>query len=232
MSSTEAEPIFIRATSKRNGITTLIIGITGLLLSALWLSVAPEWLFLAGVFLTSASIVTLLIGWFKLREPDHSIEISPAAVVYHHRLGNWRLDWDNIQRIDCPRVARGLEQVELEAIGFRLKSYDPFLRSVSPRLATHILMEQRPLLMQNPDTNCSTGACYGHEMFDDKHFQLADGEVLSGVKAMLANRMTHLRERLGYDVFISSADLDREPLEFVSLMRQCQQTRHQVLGTT
>ena len=225
MSSNNAAPIFIKATSKRNGFTTLLLGVSGLLISTLWLSFAPDWLFLAGIFLTSASLVTMLVGWFKLREPDHSIEISPSRILYHHRRGNWEIYWDNIQRIDCPRIQQGMEQVELEAVGFRLKSYAPFMHRVSPRLATHLLMEQRPLLIHSHDKNCATGNCFNQEMFDDKQYVLEDGKTLTGVKAMLANRMSHLRQRLGYDIYISAADLDRSPMEFVHFMRQCQQTR-------
>lgn len=227
MSSEASQPIYIRANSKRNGITSIIIGVIGVLLSMLWFAVMPDWLFLAGIFLTSASIVALLIGYFKLREPEHSIEISTDAIRYHHRLGNWYIDWDNVQRVDCPRVRRGIEHVDLETIGFRIKDYGPFLKTVSPRLATHLLMEQRPLLFQNKEENCPSGSCYEQSMFDDKHFTLPDGEVYTGIKAMLANRMTQLRERLGFDVFVSSSELDRSPGEFVSLMRDCQQARLQ-----
>lgn len=225
MSSSDTAPIYVKAISKRNGFTTLAIGAAGLLLSVLWLTLAPPWLFLAGIFLTSASLVTMLVGWFKLREPDHSIEISPSQILYHHRRGNWSIEWDNVQRIDCPRVQQGLDQVELEAVGLRLKAYAPFLKTVSPRLATHLLMEQRPLLLHNLPQNCDSGNCFNHEMFDDKAYVLEDGEVLTGIKAMLANRMTQLRERLGYDVYISASDLDRSPTEFVTFIRQCQQTR-------
>lgn len=225
MSSGESAPIYIKAMSKRNGFTTLLIGMVGLLLSVMWLTLAPDWLFLAGIFLTSASLVTLLIGWFKLRDPDHSIEISPSRILYHHRRGNWEIFWDNIQRIDCPRVSQGLEQVELDAVGIRLKSYAPFLHRVSPRLATHLLMEQRPLLIHSHDKNCRTGDCFNQEMFNDRHYTLEDGHVLTGIKAMLANRMSQLRTQLGYDIYISGADLDRSPMEFVHFLRQCQQTR-------
>lgn len=225
MSSGESAPIYIKAMSKRNGFTTLLIGMVGLLLSVMWLTLAPDWLFLAGIFLTSASLVTLLIGWFKLRDPDHSIEISPSRILYHHRRGNWEIFWDNIQRIDCPRVSQGLDQVELDAVGIRLKSYAPFLQRVSPRLATHLLMEQRPLLIHSHDKNCRTGDCFNQEMFNDRHYTLEDGHVLTGIKAMLANRMSQLRTQLGYDIYISGADLDRSPMEFVHFLRQCQQTR-------
>ncbi|MBU3020780.1 DUF2982 domain-containing protein [Aestuariibacter sp. A3R04] len=220
-----AAPILVRATSKSNGITACVLGGSGLLLSAFWLKYMPEWLFLAGIFLTSASIVSLLIGWFKIREPQYSIEISPEEIRYHHRLGNWFLHWDNIQRIDCPRVQQGLEHVELEAVGIKIINYADFLRTISPRLATHLLMEQRPLLMHSKEESCATGGCYNHTMFDDKQFSTPEGETFTGVKAMLANRMQTLRASLGYDIYISAADIDRDPPAFVVLLRECQQAR-------
>ncbi|MCW8109763.1 DUF2982 domain-containing protein [Alteromonas ponticola] len=225
MSLNEQDVINIKANSKRNGLVTILLGGGGLGLSVLWLSFMPDALFLAGIFLTSAAIVTLLIGWFKLREPEFSLAITRAEVRYFHRLGKWQLNWDNVQRVDCPRIRRGIEHQELEAVGFKLKDYAPFLRDISPRLATHILMEQRPLLMQQDDDNCQTGMCYGNEMFDDKPVMLANGEQLTGVKAMLANRMSQLRARLGFDVYISTADLDRSAAEFVTFLKQCQQAR-------
>lgn len=225
MSGTEFTPIYVRATAKRNGITSLVLGGAGLAVSVVFLRYFSEWLFLAGIFLTSASIVALLVGWFKLREPEHSIAITKERIDYRHRLGGWHLDWDNVQRVDCPRVRQGMDHVPLEAVGFRLREYGPFLRAISPRLATHILMEQRPLLLHSEDENCATGSCYQQSMFDDKQYVLEDGEVLTGIKAMLANRMTQLREQLGFDVFLSASDLDRPPQEFAAWMKQCQSSR-------
>lgn len=224
MNSTES--IFITASAKRNSITTLVIGTVALCLSLLALALVPDWLFLGTVFLTSASIVTILIGYFKMREPAHSLEIRPDAIIYQHRRGQWALDWDNIQRVDMPKVRRGLDMVPLETVGFRLKHYDNFIQTISPRLATHLLMEQRPLLMQNLE-DCPTGTCYGNDFMEDTRFKLESGKQLTGVQAMLASRMHQLRERLGYDVFVSSNELDRTPSEFVSLLKDCDQARRQ-----
>lgn len=225
MSGSSAEPIFIRAASKSNGITSIVIGAAGLAFAALWFVLLPSWLFLAGIFITSASLVALLVGYFKVREPEFSLEITKEHIVYRHRLGSWQIHWDNLQRADCPRVRQGLTHVELETVGFKLKDYSDFLHSISPRLATHLLMEQRPLLLQNTDESCATGSCYEQSMFDDNHFTLSDGTVLTGVKAMLANRMAELRRRLGFDVYIATSDIDRSPEEFAALMAQCQQVR-------
>ena len=40
---------------------------------------------------------------------------------------------------------------------------------------------------------------------------------------MFANRMTKLRTRLGYDIFVAGSELDRPEQKFVDLIRQCQQ---------
>ena len=229
MSGSEVEQIFIRASSKSNGITSVVFGVIGLCISVLWLAFLPDWLFLAGIFLTSAALVCLLIGYFKIREPEYSLEIAKDFITYRHRLGSWRIHWDNLQRADCPRVRHGMEHIPLETIGFKIKSYTDFLNTISPRLATHLLMEQRPLLMQNIGENCASGSCYEQSMFDDKPFVMDDGTVIKGVKAMLAHRMVELRNRLGLDIFISSSELDRDATEFVALISQCQQARQRTI---
>ncbi|MCB4437636.1 DUF2982 domain-containing protein [Alteromonas sp. McT4-15] len=227
MSGNSEASIYIKAASKSNGITSLVIGAVGLIIAALWLSFMPDWLFLAGIFITSAALVCLLVGYFKLREPDYSLEIAKDYITYQHRLGSWRIHWDNLQRADCPRVRYGLEHVPLETVGFKLKSYTDFLHTISPRLATHLLMEQRPLLMQNTDENCASGSCYEQSMFDDKQYVMEDGTVINGIKAMLAHRMVELRKRLGFDIFIASSELDRDAQDFARLIASCQQARQQ-----
>lgn len=227
MSGNSEASIYIKAASKSNGITSLVIGAVGLVIAALWLSFMPDWLFLAGIFITSAALVCLLVGYFKLREPDYSLEIAKDYITYQHRLGSWRIHWDNLQRADCPRVRHGLEHVPLETVGFKLKSYTDFLHTISPRLATHLLMEQRPLLMQNTDENCASGSCYEQSMFDDKQYVMEDGTVINGIKAMLAHRMVELRKRLGFDIFIASSELDRDAQDFARLIASCQQARQQ-----
>lgn len=222
MSGSEQGAILIRAQAKRNGITTLGIGVVGLFLSWLVLRLLPEGMFIPGVFATSLSIVALLIGWMKIREPAHSFALTRQKLQYLHRCGQWSLAWNNIQRIDTPRITEGLEQKDLPLVGIRLKQYQPLLESISPRLATNILMEQRPLLLHNREQQCTTGTCYGDDLLEQDEYRLEDGTRIKGIDAMLANRMSKLRASLGYDLFINSAELDRPTDEFVALLRQCQ----------
>jgi len=225
MSGSESQVIKVRANAKRNGITTLIVGLGIMLVSFIWLAVMPDYLNLPGFFLTSAAIVTLLIGWFKLREPEHSIVITPEQIQYTHRLGKWQLAWNNVQRVGQPRVLRGIEHKDLEMIGLRINDYHAFISTISPRLATHLLMEQRPLLLQSMDKDCATGMCSGNGFLEDTRFTLPSGKVLTGVQAMLANRMHQLRQGLGFDIYLAGTELDREPQQFVTLLKECQQSQ-------
>ena len=213
--------IQIRAVAKRNVLTSILLGVSGLIVSFGIIAWLPESLYLFGIFLTSASLVALLIAWFKFREPLHSVELSPESICYINRHGRWQLTWDNIQRIDVPRVQKGFDQQDLAVVGIKIKDYGPLLRAISPRLMSNILMEQRPLLLHNPDHKHANGTSYSEALLERDHYKGSDGAVLKGMQAMMANRMAKLREQLGYDLFIAGAELDRSEQEFVQLLRQC-----------
>ncbi len=217
------DAIWIRATAKRNGLTSVILGIAMLLLAILMFKLLPAQFSLLAIFTTSAGIVALLIGWFKIREPAHSMKITRDQVDYRHRKGNWCLQWQNVQRIDIPKISHGLEHKALSLVGIKVKDYDQILDSVSPRLMSFMLMEQRPLLLQSQDKNCASGTCYGDDLLEEDSYKSESGRTYKGIQAMFGNRMAKLRTRLGFDLFINSAELDRTPDEFVELLRACHQ---------
>lgn len=217
--------IEIRSQAKRNVIASVLIGLVGLCLASITFSVLPKSLYLIGIFLTSASLVALLIAWVKYREPQFSFLLSRTAILYNHRNGQWQLDWHNIQRIDVPKVTHGVELKSLDMVAIKIKDYSVFLETVSPRLMSNILMEQRPLLFHDmpPSKDCATGSCHSDDMLEHDYFKDSKGIEYKGIQAMFANRMTKLRARLGYDVFVAGSELDRPEQEFVDLLRQCQQ---------
>lgn len=217
--------IEIRSQVKRNVIVSVLTGLTGMCLAIIAFSTLPKTLYLTGVFLTSASIVALLIAWFKYREPEFSFLITKASVFYKHRHGQWQLDWHNIQRMDVPKITHGLEQKSLDMVAIKIKDYSVFLKETSPRLMTNILMEQRPLLFYNMSTSgdCASGSCNSDDMLEHDYFKDSNGVEYKGIQAMFANRMLKLRTRLGYDLFIAGTELDRPEQAFVDLLRQCQQ---------
>lgn len=141
-------PILIRANAKKNSLTSLVVGAVALLLAILMFRILPENFNLLAIFTTTGAIIALLLGYLKAREPEHSMEISREKIDYQHRNGSWALSWQNVQRIDVPRITSGVEQKQLTLVGIRIKKYGPILDNISPRLMTHLLMEQRPLLLQ------------------------------------------------------------------------------------
>jgi hypothetical protein len=91
-------------------------------------------------------------------------------------------------------------------------------------------MEQRPLLFHEMPSSkdCATGSCHStgcpsDDMLEHDYFKDTQGIEYKGIQAMFANRMTKLRARLGYDIFVAGSELDRPEQEFVDLLRQCQQ---------
>ncbi|MGS2719209.1 DUF2982 domain-containing protein [Paraglaciecola aestuariivivens] len=215
--------IQIKSQAKRNVIVSAMFGIIILALGKLSLLVLPNDYYLIGIFLISLSIVAFILAWVKYREPEFSFCLTRSALTYQHRFGQWQLDWHNIQRIDRPTIYQAGSLQNLDMVGIKLKDYSAFLEHISPRLMSNILMEQRPLLLQGNNSQCQTGQCYGDDLLEDDQYKDQHGKTYSGIQAMFANRMLKLRQRLGYDIFVASAELDRPEQDFIELLKQCQQ---------
>lgn len=222
--NTNTESIFIRSSAATNGMTTLLIGAVVAITGTSLIVFLPELFFLVGILFLSGSIIAFVMGFYKLREPQYSIEITREAINYNHRKGTWRIEWDNIQRIDVPRIHKGLQHIDLEMIGIRLKQPENVLNTISPRLITHILMEQRPLVAHLAMSNCESGHCYGNDIIEDTKFKCSNGKLITGVSAMFANRMAKLQRGLGYDIYISVNEVDRDAPSFVNLLRDCHES--------
>lgn len=230
-----SEVIYIRAQAKANSLTSLLFGGLGLLLSVLMLSVFPQTLSLAGMFLLSASLVACLIAWFKWREPRYSLLLARQYIDYRHRCGGWRLRWDNIQRVGVPKVYRQLQHQPLALVGIQIKDYAPLLDSLSPRLTSHLLLEQRALLVHQQGAqqaalgaascgsggSCADGNSYAQSMLDDAPVTLENGQRYTGLQAMFVRRMQHFRALFGYELLIAASELDRSEADFVGLLNAC-----------
>ncbi len=83
----EFESIFIKAASSHNAMTSILIGSGLVTLGAFACVVLPTLFFLPGVFIICGGIVGLIIGFFKLREPKHSLELTREHIIYYHRRG-------------------------------------------------------------------------------------------------------------------------------------------------
>lgn len=223
---TQGDVILIKAQAKSGGVTSMVVGGAGVLLGWILLAWFPDWLRLVAVFVLTSGIAALLLGWFKLREPEYSMALSRSEIRYQHRFGHWVLHWNNISRVDVPRVYRHLALEPLLMVGIRLIDYDAFLSAISPRLMNNILTEQRALLLQGLKQQLQDGTKniseYSDFILEDTEFTSEKGTQYTGLQAMFAHRMQRMRESLGYDVFIAASELDRPVEDFVRLLRECQ----------
>ncbi|RUO26465.1 DUF2982 domain-containing protein [Aliidiomarina minuta] len=215
--------------TKRNGMTFCLLG-AGALLLILYVHhnvVLLPWPL--RLTLLAFALITLALGVAKLLEPATSLRISPQQITFLHRKGQWQLSWDDILRFDIPRVHRGLELQELPFLGFRLSSYDALLKQLSPRLAVHLLMEQRQLMIMALRSEKPAHKPYTDYFDVPDYFKSESGQVYRGVLATFAVRMQLMRELLGYDLYISQNAFDRPLEEFKTLLVELQTTRQQHL---
>ncbi|WP_133406295.1 DUF2982 domain-containing protein [Parashewanella tropica] len=212
----------ISPSSKRNGVSLTFIGALGLF-SGLVLFTISTWFAFALIAFATGAICTIL-GIAKLRQPLVTIKFTEEGLTYHHVRGQVTVSWDNVQRFDIPSVYKGMGHVQLPYIGIKVKCINGILDSISPRLATGLLTEQRPLLM-------TAGAEAGDESLEvylNHEFMplTVNEERYRGVLAMFGRRCLMLGEHLGYHLYIPADTLDRDLPDFVQLLRE-QQHEHQ-----
>lgn len=219
---------YIRPLTKRNGRLFIIAGVGGLaLVLAIHATVGIPWpirLTLSGLF-----VVMVALGIGKIIEPEVSLEITPQDIRYLHLRGSWKLAWEDILRFDIPHIQRGLEYSDLPFLGIRLRDYDRFLTQLSPRLAVHLVHQQRPMMMQAIRSDMPAHREYMDYVEVPNIFVTESGQTFRGVIATFAVRMTLMREMLGYDLYISQNALDRPLPEFIGHLKALQATRQQYL---
>ncbi|EKE85266.1 hypothetical protein A10D4_02940 [Idiomarina xiamenensis 10-D-4] len=221
---------YVTALTKRNALTVAALGVFCLVFMAFcWLAEIPLptliWL-----CLWLLSSVSLLLAAGKYFEPDYSLKITPETIDYVHRKGTWRLHWDNIVRFDIPRVQRPFALEDLPYIAFRVDNIDRALADISPRLANHLVFEQRQLLIMALRHQLPDAHDYSDYFDIPERYISPNGQQYRGVMAVFATRTAQLRELLGYDFYISANALDRDLFEFRDYLRQLQQSKNQYLS--
>ncbi|MEC6795621.1 DUF2982 domain-containing protein [Photobacterium sp. S4TG1] len=139
---------------------------------------------------------------------------------FHSHYGGWSTTWHNIQQIGNVTLSTDGWHQPLPWIGVRLKNYDNFIRTICPRVASRLLLEQRILLVMALKNGSHPHHQLEDILFDDNPFITSNGEQLRGLQAMLANRMRYNRELLGFDFFIADDAIDRPISDFIGLLRR------------
>lgn len=218
-----AKELKVKAVSKRNGLTVttaslLLLALTALLYSNDLLAKLPSY------FLVAFTLAGVALGIGKLREPEYSLLLNQAGITYQHTRGHWQVLWQDIQRIDIPYIDHGLEKKALPYVAIRLSSQTQLLSTISPRLASYLMIEQKDIAiaaLKNDFANwqCADGSCPSEALYNFADYQGKD-KVYKGLLAMFAHRIAVLRNKLGYELYIPASALDCQPDEFVRLLRQ------------
>lgn len=214
MPSTSDLALKLRAQGARNGIEILLVGAIGLTFIMLVNLLGPAEISILEIFLVSACCAAIFVGFLKTQEPYYSLIITTHSLTYNHKYGFWCLLQSNIQKAGIPNVEQGVEYLELNAVGIKLKDSDEFLLQLAPRIAGKLLIEQRHLFMQAVQKHCKNGNCPSEWLIEDNHYTSNRGCQFDGLLAMFANRMQHLQQLTGYDLLLPASVLDRSIWDF------------------
>ncbi|QSX32585.1 DUF2982 domain-containing protein [Shewanella avicenniae] len=212
------QTIEIYSTSRRNALTLTVAGASALIIAfALFLGVKS--LFYVALVLFVLGAVALVIGVAKQYEPAVLMALESDGLRYFHRRGSMFIEWRNIQRLDFPRVQRGLDQIELPFIGVKLQAINPILDNISPRLASGLLSEQRSLAMTALANDEDLNAL---EQYLSAEFKplVVNGDRYRGLLSMFGRRCLTLDKYLGYHLYFPSEFVENSPQEFLSLLRK------------
>ena len=217
--------IKIKGISKRNGWTfttasALLLALVILLSGIGVLAKIPTY------FLVGLSLAGIFVGVIKLKEPEYSLIVDKTGIRYLHARGSWFIPWRDVQRIDVPTIDAGLDKKQLPYVALRLKSQIHLLDHISLRLASYLVTEQREIAIAAlkrdfENWECEDGTCPSEILYRFDDYKTED-KVYKGLLAMLGHRVKVLRDKLGYDVYIPASALDREPSDFVGLLRRLQ----------
>lgn len=215
------EAVLIRPINKRNGLTLTFAGASGLIIGLI-LFLSGSHLFAPGIICFASGVIALVLGGAKLVEPDVTAKLTEQRLTYFHRRGQVVINWQNIQRVDQPRVTQGLETLTLPYIGIKLKRVSPVLECISLRLAAGLLTEQRPLLMTASAQDEDLSALENQMCAEFTPF-IENNDRYKGVLAMFGHRCRLLDSHLGYHLYIATDTLDRPADEFIRLLRDYKQ---------
>lgn len=215
--------ILIKPVVKRNGLTFSFLGSLGVI-AGISLFLSGSEFFAPGIVCFALGTIALVLGFSKLAEPEVALKLTNEGFTYFHRRGQVSVAWENVQRIDQPRVTQGIDTIALPYIGVKVKQMSPVLEVISLRLAAGLLTEQRPLLM-TASTQEEDLSVLENQMSAEFTPFIEDNDRFKGVLAMFGHRSRLLGSHLGYHLYISTDALDRPANEFIALMNQCKHSQ-------
>lgn len=174
---------------------------------------------LALLFLTLVSLVIIFIGVVKKIEPEYAYVLAPEFISYQHKYGHWKIAWCDIQSIDNIKLHSGLMFKHLPYIGIKLTPETYLEKMISPRLASRLIHEQRPLML-NAITNQLLP--FEQAQINFSPFINTQNEETKGPIAAFMHHSNALQQAYGFHLYLPVSSFDRPSEEFLQLLKSCQ----------
>ncbi|MBD1582064.1 DUF2982 domain-containing protein [Pseudoalteromonas sp. S16_S37] len=210
----------IRALANRHSVEFMLVGAISLSVIMLFVALRSTPISIVEILFSAAALLAILLGFLKSQQPYYSLAIDNKEICYIHQFGMWYVQHDNFRSAGVPSVSQGLEILELNAVGIKLKNIDVFLNGLSPRLAGKLLIEQRYIFLQAVKIHCKNGNCPSEWLVEPNDYRSPSGAQYTGLIAMFANRMHNLKTLTGYDLLLPATVLDRDIWHFSTLLNR------------
>ncbi len=193
-------------------------GILALLAIALiTVKVSPSWL----VSVLSVSTLTLAFFYWQIaRKPAICMTLTYMHLTLHHPSGGWSSRWKDMRKIEQLQLEKEGWYEPIPWVSIQLYSFDHLLKSISPRLVSRLLNEQKVLLMMAYRRGKRGSVDIEDMLFDDTPYTDQAGTKYTGLLAIFANRLRYNKEILGGELLIPEEMLGMPCDEFVGLARR------------
>lgn len=217
---TNPPEIKIKASANKHAMFFKVTGISLLIITLIIITNYNLTMTLPVVLVLLASIVMTTLGVLKELEPEYSFILTPSGITYCHKYGQWHVQWDNIQRIDQIKQTYGIEQRTLPYIGLRLVDFENIFDTISPRLASRLVHEQRDLYIASMLENTHDR---NFDLLNLSPYKRLTGKNLLGPIACWGHRTKELHQFLGFDLYLPINSFDMDSTEFMALLKECKQ---------
>lgn len=215
---TNPAPLLIKSAARRNKLFSVLLGLLFCGISFIVASWWPSYQ-LHVVLGYLVGILLIFIGVLKYFEPRNSLFLTDLQLTYFHRYGQWTIDWHDIVLVMQPSFEYGLERRDIPYLGIKLRDISGVINSVSPRLASRQIHEQRDILVlacqQKMITVEQATLNFAKFKYDDR--------LIDGPKAAWLHQMVVLRQAYGCDLYIPINSFVQQPEQLVVLFKQYQQ---------
>jgi len=206
--------IKIKAIARHHGLFITLTGFIALFIVAWLCSYYWQQARFPLLFMVLTCVVTIFIGLLKLAEPAYSLIVTPEALTFHHRHGQWQFNWRQIRNIHSVTNTVGITREELNYVGIKLTSIEAIANSISLRLANRMIHEQKPLIQYCIKQQLIT---FEEGILNFEPYVLKDGTVIKGPLAAFLHHSEILHQALGGHLFISASNLNGSIDDFVFL---------------